>query len=108
MNIAAAVLRSRCCACVPSLWILWQGTDAICRHSNSVYASYCVFILFKKIENHSACEMWSVIHFLNVKNVKLAEIHPQLFDVYGDHAMSSSVVWRWVRLLNEGRTRKYA
>jgi len=31
-----------------------------------------------------------------------AEIR-QLCDVYGEHAMSSSVVQRWVRLFNEGR-----
>ena len=52
-----------------------QGRDAICRHSNSVYASCSVFIMFKKIENPVACEMRSVIHFLNVKNMKPAEIH---------------------------------
>jgi len=79
-------------ACMLSLLILWQGTDAICRHSNSVYASCCVFIMFKKIENPTACEMRSVIRFLNVKNMKLAEIHCQFCDVYGEHAMSSSVV----------------
>jgi transposase-like protein len=33
--------------------------------------------------------------------MKLAEIHCQLCDVCGEHAMSSSVVWRWVRLFNE-------
>ena len=45
--------------------------------------------------------MRSVIRVLNVKNMKPAEIR-QLCDVYGEHAMSSSVVWRWVRLFNEG------
>jgi len=35
--------------------------------------------------------------------MKLAEIHRQLCDVYGEHAMSSSMVWRWVQLFNEGR-----
>jgi transposase len=59
--------------------------------------------MFNKIQNSTASEMWSVIRFLNAKNVTLAEIHRQLCDVYGDHAMSSSVVWRWVRLFNEGR-----
>jgi transposase len=47
--------------------------------------------------------MWSVIHFLNVKNMKPAEIHCQLCDMYGEHAMSSSVVGRWVQRFNEGR-----
>jgi len=57
--------------------------------------------MFKKIENPTACEMRSVIHFLNAKNMKPAEIR-QLCDVYGEHVMSSSMVWRWVRLFNEG------
>ena len=46
--------------------------------------------------------MQSVIRFLNAKNMKPAEIHLQLCDVYGEHAMSISVVRRWVRLFNEG------
>jgi len=41
--------------------------------------------------------------FLNAKNMTSAEIHRQLCDVYGEHAMSSSMVWRWVRMFNEGR-----
>jgi len=57
----------------------------------------------KKIENPAACEMRTVIGFLNAKNMKPAEIHRQVCDVYGEHAMSSSMVWRWVRLFNEGR-----
>jgi len=57
--------------------------------------------MFKKIENPAAYEVWSVIRFLNAKNVKPAEIR-QLCDVYGEHALSSSMVWRWVRLFNEG------
>jgi len=88
---------------MPSLLILCQGTDAICSLSNSVYASCIVFIMFKKIENLAACEMRSVIRFLNAKNMKPAEIHRQLCDVCGEHAMSSSMVRRWVRLFNEGR-----
>ena len=59
--------------------------------------------MFKKIENSATCEMRSVIHFLNAKNMKPAEIHRQLCDLYGEHAMSSSVVQRWVRPFNEGR-----
>jgi len=57
--------------------------------------------MFKKIENPTTCEMRSVIHFLNAKNVKPGEIHHQLCDVYGHHAMSSSVVQSWVQLFNE-------
>jgi len=58
--------------------------------------------MFKKIENPAACEMRSVIRFLNVKNMKPTEIR-QLCDMYGEHAMSSSMGRRWVRLFNEGR-----
>ena len=43
-----------------------------------------------------------VIRFLNAKNMTPAEIHRQLCDMYGEHAMSSSMVWRWVQLFNEG------
>jgi len=57
--------------------------------------------MFKKIENPAACEMRSVIHFSNAKNMTLAEIHCQHCDMYGEHAMSSSMARRWVRLFNE-------
>jgi len=59
--------------------------------------------MFKKTENLAACEMRSVIRFLNAKNMTPAEIHRQLCDVYGEHAMGSSVVRRWVRVFNDGR-----
>jgi len=59
--------------------------------------------MFKKTENPAACELRSVIRFLNAKNMTPAEIHRQLCDVYGEHAISSSMVRRWVRLFNEGR-----
>jgi hypothetical protein len=58
--------------------------------------------MFKKVENPAACEMWSVIRFLYAKNMKPAEIHCQLCDMYGERAMSSSVVQRWVQLFSEG------
>ena len=57
--------------------------------------------MFKKTDYSAACEMWSVIRFLNAKNKKLAEIRHQLCDAYEEHAMSSSMVRRWVRLFNE-------
>jgi hypothetical protein len=49
--------------------------------------------MFKEIENPTTREMQSVIRFLNEKNMKPAEIH-QLWDMYGEHAMSSSMVWK--------------
>jgi len=59
--------------------------------------------MFKKIEFPASCEMRHVIRFLNTKNVTPADIRRQLCDVYGEHAMSSSMVRRWVRMFNEGR-----
>jgi hypothetical protein len=38
--------------------------------------------------------MWLVIRFLNARNAKPADIHRQLFEVYGEHAMSGQIVWR--------------
>jgi hypothetical protein len=38
-----------------------------------------------KVENPASCEIRSVIKFLNVKNVRPAEIYRQ---VYGENAMS--------------------
>jgi transposase len=37
------------------------------------------------------------------KNMKPADIHRQPGEVYGERAMSNSVVRRWVRHFNEGR-----
>jgi hypothetical protein len=44
--------------------------------------------MFKKIEKPAACEMRSVIRFLNARNKKPADIHHQLCKVYGEHAMN--------------------
>lgn len=51
--------------------------------------------------------MRSVIRFLNVRNMKPADIHRQLCEVYREHAMSESMVWRWVRHFNEGHENVY-
>jgi hypothetical protein len=102
-NIAATALQSLWCACVQSLLFLLEGTDAICRQSNHVYASSCVFTMFKKIKKAAACEIQSVICFLNARNMKQADIHRQVGEVYGEHAMSDSMVRRWAKCFNEGR-----
>jgi len=47
--------------------------------------------------------MRPVIRFLNAKNMTPDEILRQLCDVYGEHAMSGSVVRIWARMFNEGR-----
>jgi hypothetical protein len=48
--------------------------------------------MFKKIEKPAAYEMRSVIRFVNAGNMKPADIHRQLCEVYREHAMSDSVV----------------
>jgi hypothetical protein len=35
--------------------------------------------------------------------MKPADIHRQLCEVYEEHAMSDSMVWRWVRYFNEAK-----
>jgi transposase len=54
-----------------------------------------MFTMFKKIEKPAACDMRSVIRLLNARNIR------QLCEVFGEHAMSDSVVRRWVRHFNE-------
>jgi transposase len=58
--------------------------------------------MFKKIEKPAACELRSVIRFLNVRNMKPADIHRQLYEVHEEHAMNDSMIRRWVRHFNEG------
>jgi hypothetical protein len=48
--------------------------------------------MFNKIEKPAACEMRSLIRFLNARNMKPANIHRQLCEVYGEHAISDSMV----------------
>ena len=48
--------------------------------------------MFKTIEGAADCEIRSVIHFLNARNVLPSVIHHQICQVYGDNAMSDSLV----------------
>ncbi|GFV04302.1 histone-lysine N-methyltransferase SETMAR [Trichonephila clavipes] len=56
------------------------------------------------IENPAACEIRCIIRFLNAKKVKPIEIYRQICEVYGQNAMSDSMVRRWIRQFNEGRS----
>ncbi|GBM22061.1 hypothetical protein AVEN_137371-1 [Araneus ventricosus] len=60
--------------------------------------------MFKTISGPADCEVRSVIRFLNAKNVKPAEIHRQLLEIYGDNVMTDGMVIKWVRQFNDGRT----
>jgi len=46
----------------------------------------------KKIENPAVCELRSVIRFLIARNTKPADIHRQIYEVYGENTMSDSMV----------------
>ncbi|GBM61290.1 hypothetical protein AVEN_253038-1 [Araneus ventricosus] len=60
--------------------------------------------MFKAIFDPADCEVRSVIRFLNTKNVKPAEIHSQLVEIYGENIMTDGMVRKWVRQFNDGRT----
>ena len=53
--------------------------------------------MFKMIERPAVCEIRSAIRFLNARNVKPADIHRQICQVYGENAMSDGMVKKWVR-----------
>jgi hypothetical protein len=57
-----------------------------------------------KIENLASCDIRPVTKFLNVKNVRPAEIYRQVCEVYVENAMSDGMVRRWCRMFSEGRT----
>ncbi|GBN48854.1 hypothetical protein AVEN_178306-1 [Araneus ventricosus] len=60
--------------------------------------------MFKTIADPADCEARSVIRFLNAKEVKPAEIHRQLVEVYAQNVMTDGMVRKWVRKFNDGRT----
>ena len=59
--------------------------------------------MFKTIEGAADCKIRCVIRLLNARNVLTSEIHHQICQVHGDNAMSDGMVWKWVRMFNEGR-----
>jgi hypothetical protein len=66
---------------------------------------YCFFAfkMFKMIERPADCKILSLIRFLNARNVKPADIHRQICEVYGENAVSDGMVRKWVGNFNEGR-----
>jgi hypothetical protein len=52
--------------------------------------------MFKMMERPADCEIRSVISFLNARNVKPADIHRQICEVYGENAMSDGMVRKWL------------
>ena len=56
-----------------------------------------------RIENTADCEIRAVIRFLQAKNIQPVYIHRQVCGVYGEGAMSDSMVRRWCRQFESGR-----
>ncbi|GFW84146.1 histone-lysine N-methyltransferase SETMAR [Trichonephila clavipes] len=84
-----------------------KHTCVIFRSLSATYALLCLFTMSVLIENSAACEIRCVIRFLNAKKVKPIEIYWRICEVYGQNAMSDSMVRRWVRHFNEGRSEVY-
>ena len=59
--------------------------------------------MFKMIKRPADCAVRSVIRFLNARNVKPADIHRQIGEVYSENAMSDAMARKWVSNFNEGR-----
>ena len=57
----------------------------------------------KPIDNPADCEIRAVIRFLQAKNIQPADIYRQVCEVYGEGAMSDSMVRRWCRQFESGR-----
>ncbi|GFG28900.1 hypothetical protein Cfor_04398 [Coptotermes formosanus] len=57
----------------------------------------------KRIENPADSEIRAVIRFLQAKNIQPADIHRQVCEVYGEGAMSDSMVRRWCTQYESGR-----
>jgi hypothetical protein len=73
------------------------------RKVDTVYILFCAFKMFKTIEDPANCEIQTVIHFLDPRNLKPADIHHEICEVYGENTMSDGMVRKWVRKFNEGR-----
>ena len=58
--------------------------------------------MFKTSEGTANCEIRSVIHFLNARNMLPSEIRHQICQVCGDNAMCDGMVRKWVRMFSEG------
>jgi len=55
------------------------------------------------VQSPAKCEVRSVIRFLNAKGERPAEIHKQIFAVYGNVRTRQNVT-KWCREFSEGRT----
>ncbi|GBN40438.1 hypothetical protein AVEN_105835-1 [Araneus ventricosus] len=60
--------------------------------------------MLQSIKIPADCEISSDIPFLNAKDVKAAEIHRQISEVYEENIMREGIVRKWVRAFKNVRT----
>jgi hypothetical protein len=56
------------------------------------------------IQNPANCEVRALIRFLQAKRETAAEIHDQLFSVYGEDVTNRQKVSKWCREFEAGRS----
>jgi hypothetical protein len=74
--------------------------------SNLVFVfvrTVCV-VMSPAIDNPASFEIYSVIVFLNAKNIFAVEIYCELCAVYGQNVMSERTVRQWCIMFKDGRT----
>jgi hypothetical protein len=62
------------------------------RKAVRVYVLFSAFKMFKMMKYTTDCEILSVNHLLNARNVKPADIHCHICEVYGKNAVSDEMV----------------
>jgi hypothetical protein len=77
------------------------------RKADHVYVLFCAFKTFKMIDRPADCEIRSVIHFLNARNMKPDDILRQICEVSSENTMSDGMVRERVRKFNEGRDNEH-
>jgi hypothetical protein len=58
------------------------------------------------IDNPASSKIHAVIQFLQAKNLSAAEIHLELYVVYGLNVMSEGTVRQWCRMFKDGWTNR--
>lgn len=69
---------------------------------------YWAFSIVRVIEMSSCCEIHTVIHFLNATKVWSCEIDHQIHEVYGDNAISDTMIRSLIRMFNEGQKKVHS
>lgn len=77
---------------------LYSLTNVNSKQADRLWEYLFVLNAFKIV-----CEMRSVVHFLNGRNVEPADIDRRFCEMYEKRAISDSMARRWVRNLNDGR-----